>query len=88
MTKEELIRDEDYSEEEAERMVLQDKLDKANERIATLEDNIKFAKEFITKDLQTNKRCLKEENLHPFSETLINLWIKYDKKLLEILKEE
>ena len=37
MTKEELIRDEDYSETDAEIMVLKNKLDKANERIEELE---------------------------------------------------
>ena len=47
MSKEELIRDEDYTEEEAEKMVLQNKLDKANERIEELEDKNKSAIEFI-----------------------------------------
>lgn len=32
---EELIRDEDYSEEEAQRIILQNKLDKANEKTIT-----------------------------------------------------
>jgi len=32
VSREELIRDNDYTEEEAEKMVLQNKLDKANER--------------------------------------------------------
>ena len=47
MSKEELIRDEDYTEEEAEKMVLQNKLDRANERIEELEERNKTAIEFI-----------------------------------------
>ena len=47
MTKEELIRDNDYTEEEAEKMVLQNKLDKANKRIEELEDMRKEVLNFI-----------------------------------------
>lgn len=42
MTREELIRDEDYSEEEAEKIILINKLEKAIERIEELEDTIKY----------------------------------------------
>lgn len=42
MKKEELIRDEDYSEKDAEIMILKNKLDKAYQRIETLEDELKF----------------------------------------------
>lgn len=87
MTKEELIRDEDYSEEEAKRMVLQNKLDKANERIEELEDAIRWCKELIDKDLKTNERCLKEEEVLPFIKPMLKTWIKYDKELLSLLKE-
>ena len=88
MTREELIRDEDYTEEEAEKMILQNKLDKANERIEELEDNIKNIKEIIKRDIQINKRCIKENNIHPYVESLLNMWINYDKKLLVLSKEE
>lgn len=77
----------DYTEEEAQRILLQNKLDKANERIEILEDTIKNIKEAIKRDLQINKRCLKEDNLFPSTETMLNLWINYDKKLLGLLKE-
>lgn len=50
MTREELIRDEDYSEEEALRIVLENKLDKANERIEELEDIIKTAIKILKGD--------------------------------------
>lgn len=86
--REELIRDEDYSEEEAEIMLLKNKLDKANERIEILEDIIENAKEVITRDLQVNKRCLYEENLSSPLKILLDTWIKYDNKLLDLLKEE
>ena len=86
MTKEELIRDEDYSEEEAQRMTLQSKLDKANERIEELEDAIRWCKELISKDLKTNERCLKEEEVLPFIKPMLKTWIKYDKELLNLLK--
>ena len=85
---EELIRDENYSEEEAERMLLQNKLDKANERIEILEDIIENAREVITRDLMVNKRCIYEENLSAPVEILLNTWIKYDNTLLDLLKEE
>lgn len=42
MTREELIRDEDYTEEEAEKIILINKLEKAIERIEELEDAIKY----------------------------------------------
>lgn len=86
--REELIRDEDYSEEEAEEMLLKNKLDKANERIEVLEDIIKNAREVIIRDLQVNKRCLYEEDLSSPLEILLNTWVKYDNTLLDLLKEE
>ena len=42
MTSEELISDEDYTEEEAEKIILINKLEKAIERIEELEDAIKY----------------------------------------------
>lgn len=42
MTREELIRDEDYTEEEAEKIILINKLEKAIERIEELEDTIEY----------------------------------------------
>ena len=87
MTREELIRDEDYSEEEAERMVLQNKLDKANERIEELEDIINQIKLKINNDLNINKRCLKEEPYY-FVKRLIEIWNNYNKEMLELLKED
>lgn len=44
MTREELIRDEDYSEEEAEKIILINQLQKAIERIEELEDELKLYK--------------------------------------------
>lgn len=42
MTREELIRDEDYTEQEAEKIILINQLEKAFERIEELEDAIKY----------------------------------------------
>ena len=50
MTREELIRDEDYTEEKAEKMILQNKLDKANEKIEELETLIKEAIKILGSD--------------------------------------
>ena len=77
----------DYTEEEAQRILLQNKLDKANERIEELEDAIRWAKEIIKKDLLINNRCLKEMELPNLMITMLNTWIKYDKSLLQLLKE-
>ena len=87
MKKEELIRDEDYSEEEAEIMILKNKLDKANERIEVLENTIKYIKVFITNDIKVNKRCLQEQTTDDMK-MIMKLWLKYDNKLLDLLKEE
>ena len=51
MTREELIRDEDYTEEEAEKMVLQKQLNNANERIEELESLIQQAIKILSGDL-------------------------------------
>lgn len=87
MTKEELIRDEDYTEEEAEKIVLQNKLDKANERIEELEDSINTAVDFIKKDLIVNERWRKEEST-PIIRRIIDTLIKYDNCLLQALKSD
>lgn len=87
MTKEELIRDEDYTEDEAEKIVLQNKLDKANERIEELEDNINTAVDFIKKDLIINERWKKEEST-PIIRRIIDTLIKYDNCLLQALKSD
>lgn len=42
MTREELIRDEDYTEQEAEKIILINQLEKALGRIEELEDAIKY----------------------------------------------
>lgn len=87
MRKEELIRDEDYTEEEAEKMILQNKLDKANERIEELEDSINTAVDFIKKDLIVNERWRKEEST-PIIRRIIDTLIKYDNCLLQALKSD
>lgn len=87
MTKEELIRDNDYTEEEAEKMVLQNKLDKANERIEELEDNIETAIDLIKKDLIINERWKKEESTTIIIR-IIDTLIKYDNCLLKALKSD
>lgn len=87
MTKEELIRDEDYTEEEAEKIVLQNKLDKANERIEELEDNIETAIDLIKKDLIINERWKKEESTTIIIR-IIDTLIKYDNCLLKALKSD
>ena len=87
MTKEELIRDEDYTEEEAEKMILQNKLDKANERIEELEVVINETRLKIEHDIKINKRSLQEEIKDADFKRLLNLWVKYDNELLEILSD-
>ena len=51
MTREELIRDGDYTEEEAEKMVLQNQLNNANERIEELESLIQQVIKILSGDL-------------------------------------
>ena len=87
MIKEELIRDEDYTEEEAEKMILQNKLDKANERIEELEVVINETRLKIEHDIKINKRSLQEEIKDADFKRLLNLWVKYDNELLEILSD-
>lgn len=70
MSKEELIRDEDYTEEEAEKMVLQSKLDKANERIEELEDKINTARKLIDDFIKLNLRVI--ETPSDYSSSLEN----------------
>ena len=41
----------------------------------------------IEHDIKVNERCLKEE-IQPLTKRLLELWIEYDKELLELLKEE
>lgn len=40
----------------------------------------------IEHDISVNKRCLEESNLHPFTVELLELWIKFDEELLEIIR--
>ena len=87
MTREELIRDEDYTEEEAEKMILQNKLDKANARIEELEVAINETRLKIEHDIKINKRSLQEEIKDADFKRLLNLWVKYDNELLEILSD-
>ena len=72
MTREELIRDEDYTEEEAEKMVLQNKLDKANERIEELEDRINTAKNLIKDFIKLNLQVVTKPK--DYSSAMVNLY--------------
>ena len=92
MTREELIRDEDYTEEEAEKMILQSKLDKLQEENEELKQDIKILKTHIATttirielDKKINERCLKEETKASIRK-MIELEIKYDEELLKLLK--
>ena len=68
-------------------MVLQNKLDKANERIEELEDNIETAIDLIKKDLIINERWKKEESTTIIIR-IIDTLIKYDNCLLKALKSD
>lgn len=89
MTKEELIRDEDYSEKDAEIMLLKNKLDKANERIEELEqENQQLKEKYLNAvaDYETTKS--ENQQLKEHIEVLRNKFDKYKrtispKKLLE-----
>lgn len=72
MTREELIRDEDYTEEEAEKMLLQNKLDKANERIEELEDRINTAKNLIKDFIKLNLQVVAKPK--DYSSAMVNLY--------------
>ena len=74
-------------EEDSEIIILQNKLDKAKERIEELEDNINIAIDFIKKDLIVNERWKKEEST-PIIRRVIDTLIKYDNCLLQALKSE
>ena len=87
MTKEELIRDEDYSEEEAMRMVLHNKIDNLKEENEDLKDIIKTIKEKVKSDREINKQCSEKTTGHNFT-NVIKLWDKFDKEILEIMEEE
>lgn len=42
----------------------------------------------VETDIEVNKRCLEENNIHPYVIELLELWIKYDAELLAIIKRE
>ena len=89
MTKEELIRDEDYTEEEAEKIVLQNKLDKANERIEELEDRINTAKKLIKDFIKLNLQVM--EKPKEYSSAMVNLYtteLGTYKKLEKLLSDK
>lgn len=89
MSREELIRDNDYTEEEAEKMVLQNKLDKANERIEELEDRIKTTKKLIKDFIKLNLQVV--EKPKEYSSAMVNLYkteLETYKKLEKLLSDE
>lgn len=89
MTKEELIRDEDYTEEEAEKIVLQNKLDKANERIEELEDKINTARKLINDFIQLNLQVI--SNPKDYSLKMVNLYkteLETYRKLEKLLSDK
>ena len=86
MSYEELIADEDYTEEEARRIILQDKIDNLNEIIEQYEWMTKELKNEIEKDIKINKRCFVEKPDH-YVERTLKLWSDYDKNLLEIIND-
>lgn len=75
-------------EENEVEISLRSRIDKANEKIEVLEDTIKNIKEKISKDLEVNERCLKEDNLSPSAQTMLRIWVNYDKELLKLIKED
>lgn len=74
-------------EEDSEVVELRNEIDKLKEK---LEDKIQIIKELeekIEHDIKVNKRCL-EEKTNVELGILLNDWLKYDNKLLEIINEE
>lgn len=89
MSKEELIRDEDYTEEEAEKMILQNKLDKANEIIEELEDKINAARKLINDFIQLNLQVT--EKAGDYSPAMVKLYrieLKSYRKLEKLLSDQ
>ena len=85
----EFLTDEDIHalDEDSEITVLQNKLDKANERIEELEENINTAIDLIKKDLIVNERWKKEEPT-PIIKRIVETLIKYDNCILRALKSD
>ena len=50
-------------------------------------DKFNYLKEKIEHDIKINKRSLEEEIKDADFKRLLNLWVKYDNELLEILSE-
>lgn len=87
MAYEELIYEEDYTEAEAREILLETKLNNANDKIEELTTTIKYVRKKIEHDIAVNERCLEEKTDIDFMR-LLNLWIEYDRGLLEDLSEK
>lgn len=88
----ELLTDEDIYEtlddHAAEIEMLHNKIDDLKMKLEDKTVTINELKKKIENDIKVNERCLKEENIHPYCVSLLELWIKYDKELLEIINEK
>lgn len=40
----------------------------------------------IEEDIKVNERCLQEKDADVYIRSLLNLWIKFDEELLEIIR--
>ena len=87
----EFLTDEDIygtlDEHAAEFEMLHNKIDDLKMKLEDKTVTINELKKKITNDIDVNKRCLAEE-LGANTIEILNIWIKYDKELLEIINYE
>lgn len=86
----EFLTDEDIHgcKEDSEVTILKNKMDKLEEKLEEAQDKIKTIKEKLEHDIKVNERCLKEELKDKDFIRMLELWIKFDKALLDIVSEE
>lgn len=87
MTREELIRDEDFSEEEAQIIKLENKIENLEQKIEDYKDIIRNVIFKIQYDIKINERCLKEETEYNIKK-LLQSWIDFDKELIQELQSD
>lgn len=86
----EFLTDEDIHgcEEDSEVTILKNKMNKLEEKLEEAQDKIKTIKEKLEHDIKVNERCLKEELKDKDFIRMLELWIKFDKALLDIVSDE
>lgn len=74
-------------EEDSEVVKLRNERDELEQKLNDKKDTIRFIKEKIEHDIKVNERCLEEKTNVEIAQ-ILNIQIKFDKELLEIINEE